>query len=262
MTTYETIIYEVRHGVGFITLNRPDSLNALNTRMIVELRHALENADGDKDVRALILTGGPKCFCAGADVKELLSMSPSMDAYYRYFAAARELFCALEKLSKPTIAAVAGPAMGGGCELALACDLRLAGENARFALPEINLGLIPAGGGTQRLPRVIGMGKAKELVFFGTPVDASEAYRIGLVNRVVPSEQLMEVAEEWACRLRNQAPLALQMAKAAVNQTYDAPLDRGLDYEIRCAVSLMLTRDREEGIRAFLEKRKPAFTGF
>ncbi len=256
---YETLILEKEEGVATITLNRPERKNALNLQLLEELGQAVKAIEEDDETRAVVLTGGDKFFCAGADI-EMLGQFPSLVKQFR-FACEKMTVHSLAKLRKPTIAAVAGYALGGGCELALACDLRIASSTAVFGMPEVGLGMIPGAGGTQRLPRLIGAGRAKEMIFTGEFISAEEAHRIGLVNRVVVPERLIEEAGGLAQKLAHKAPLALQAAKAAIDEGLNVDLEMGLRYEAHGNVLLAGTRDREEGIRAFLEKRSPVFTG-
>ncbi len=258
--SYETILYEKRGGIAVIRLNRPRALNALNSTLINELTEAGQDVAGDDDVGALIITGTEKVFAAGADIKEITNIKSAPMAY-DFVNRAQKLFDTIDFMDKPSIAAVSGLALGGGCELALACDLRLASENAIFGQPEIKIGVIPGGGGTQRLPRLVGLGRAKELLYLGESIDAREAWRIGLVNQVVPPESLMETAEKIARDLLARPAYALKMLKNAVNEGMGMDLRAGLSYEKRCFEVLFTTEDKEEGLAAFLEKRKPEFKG-
>jgi enoyl-CoA hydratase len=225
-----------------------------------ELISALTDVEADDQIKVLILTGGEKVFGAGADLKMVqdVDSSPAAHAFFRLGA---EMFRRLADLGKPTIAAVAGLALGGGCELALCCDLRVAAENASFGVPEIKVGLLPGGGGTQRLPRIVGQTKAKEMLFIGDPVNAEEAYRIGLVNKVVPPEKLMEEARALARTLASRPSFSIRMIKTAVNKGIDLSIDAALAYEARCFEMLFSTQDEKEGVRAFIEKRKPVYQG-
>ena len=250
---YETIIYEKGEGIGTITLNRPRRRNAINSQLLDEMRQVLGEISKDEEIRVVIITGAEGAFSAGADVRE--EMPPD------YLGRFRDLLYTIETGDKPVIAAINGLALGGGCELSLACDLRIASESATMGTPEIKLGVIPSAGGTQRLPRLIGTAKAKELLFFGDPVDGNEAYRIGLVNKVVPSEILMDEAKNTARILLDRPPVALRMAKSAVNTGMRVDLESGLDYEAHCAAILSTTEDVKEGIRAFAERRKPVWKG-
>lgn len=256
---YETIVYSKEGGVGTITLNRPDRLNAINTQMSEEFVQVLDEVAQDTEVRALIITGGEKVFCAGADIGELTNFSGMVA--YNWLKGAQHAFCKFEALTKPVIAAISGVALGGGCELSLVCDFRIASEKAQFGLSEINLGALPGGGGMIRLPRLIGLSRAKEILYTGDPIGAEEAYRVGLANKVVPADKLMDTARELAEKLAGKAPLSMQMAKSIINTSMNMDMTSALDFEIEGVALLFSTRDFKEGTRAFLEKRKPAFTG-
>jgi enoyl-CoA hydratase len=256
--TYQTILYEKTDGIAKVTLNRPDKRNALNSTVYSELYDAFESAENDPEVRVVIITGaGEKAFAGGSDVAEMEKMGP-IEAR-RFIATLRKTSDYLYAMSKPTIAAVNGYALGGGCELSMCCDLRLASENARFGLTETNLGLIPGGSGTQRLPRLIGVTKAKELIFFGDMIDAATALNLGLVNKVVPVEKLMDEAMEWAKRLANKSGPVLAMAKLAINTGLDTDLASGISIETNCDCLCFATEDQKEGMNAFLNKRKAVF---
>lgn len=259
---YETIIYEKEEGIGIVTFNRPKQLNAMSFQLKKEVSDAFDKMEKDDDVKAVILTGGAKAFCSGADIKERSSVKRTQPEYYfNQRKTHLDFYGKIEHFEKPVIAAVSGVAVGGGCEISLACDLRIASETARFGVPEVKLGMIPAGGGTQRLPRIIGITKAKELLYTGEFIDAQEAYRLGLVNKVVPVEQLMEEAKAFARKITLNPPLAVKFAKRAVNAGMQMDLMAGLDYETYCATILTTSEDREEGFKAFMEKRKPVFKG-
>jgi enoyl-CoA hydratase len=256
---FETILMDQENGVVVLTLNRPP-VNVLNTTVGQELRAAFEEIDRDAAARAVIMTGGgERAFAAGADIRELqtLAGAEAEGMVQRW----HHLFRRMETFRLPIIAAVNGVALGGGCELAMACDLRIASENARFGQPEINLGLIPGWGGTQRLPRLVGQGRAMELLMTGDPIDAAEACRIGLVNRVVPPDALMDTARTLARTLAGKGAVALRMIKACVQTGLNGPLDAGLAFEARQFGAVCATGDKAEGIAAFLEKRPPVFTG-
>jgi enoyl-CoA hydratase len=243
-----------------ITLHRPDKLNALDAAMIDELRRALLEVRHDASVRALVITGsGSKAFVAGADIGELAALDPV--AARTTAVRGQHVFDLVEQLGKPVIAAVNGYALGGGCELALACTLRIASEAARFGQPEINLGLLPGYGGTQRLPRLVGKGRALELLLRGHTIDAAEALRIGLVDRVVPAGELASAAEALASELAGKAPHAMRAILEAVTRGLDMPLADGLQHEAALFALVTATADMKEGTRAFLEKRAPVFTG-
>ena len=244
--------------VAWITLTRPDKLNALSPELLVQGLEAARAVAVDDTIRCLVINGAGRAFCAGADLGAMQELNPNQ-ARRRF--GSGNFWQAIEDLPMPTIAAVHGYCFGGGCELALACDFRLAADNARFGQPEIKVGLIPGAGGTQRLPRLIGMTRAKELVFLGESIDAAEAYRIGLVNRVVPADQLTAEATAWAEKLAQLPPLSLRTAKNVMNRGRELDLPTALELE-RLGFSLLFgTEDQREGIRAFLEKRQPHFTG-
>jgi len=250
---YETIVYERKEGIGIITLNRPDRMNAINMQLVRELDDVMDQIEKDEEVRVVILAGHERFFCAGADIRE--EITPY------YLAKLRNVFRKIECADKPFIAAISGVAFGGGCELSLVCDLRIASETARFGVPEIKIGIIPSGGGTQRLPRLVGVAKAKELLFSGDPIDASTALRIGLVNKVVPTDTLIDEAKIVAKMILERPPVAIRMAKLAVNVGIKVDLESGLDYEAQCASALLKTEDFREGITAFAEKRNPVWKG-
>lgn len=257
---YETLLVEVAERIAVITLNRPRALNALNAQVFAELRGVVEKLASDREARAVIITGsGEKAFAAGGDIA---FMQPLTAQESREFVlAVKETLLRLENLPQPTIAAINGMALGGGCELAMTCDLRIAEEHAILGQPEINLGIIPGAGGTQRLPRLVGMTRAKELVLLGEPINAQEAYRIGLVNMVVPRGAALEKAKEVARKLMAKSPVALKMAKASLNVGAQLDLNSALAYEIECFSHLFSTEDQKEGMRAFLEKRPARFIG-
>jgi len=257
---YETLLVDVRDRIATITINRPDKLNALNDRTIGELASAADAAIANGDVGGILLTGtGTKAFVAGADIGELESQGP-LDAQARS-ARGQRAFTRLEQSPKPVIAAISGFALGGGCELALACHIRTATENARFGLPEVKLGIGPGYGGTQRLPRLIGKGRALQMILTGEMIDAAEALRIGLVNAVVPAGQLLEAGESMLRQILAQGPLAVSLSIAAVNRGLEMPLEDGLALEASHFGLLAGTADMKEGMRAFLEKRPPRFSG-
>ncbi|ODT36133.1 MAG: crotonase [Lautropia sp. SCN 70-15] len=258
-----TLTYRVEDGVAIVTLNRPDRMNTLGGTMKADLAAAFfEHARNDSSVRAIVLTGtGDRAFCAGADIKERAgSAVPGVD-YYVTQHRTHELFRGIEEFEKPTIAAINGVALGGGLELALCCDIRIAASHARFGLPEVKLGVIPAAGGTQRLPRLVGESIAKELIFTSEIIDAQTAREIRLVNRVVDGAELMTRAIELAVKIAMQPPLAIRFAKRAVNLGMQVGMDAGLQYETYSAAMIVDSEDRKEGMRAFVEKRKPEFRG-
>lgn len=246
---------ETRGRVGWLTLNRPKVLNALNDALIDELKTALQAFDANDDIGAIVLTGNEKAFAAGADIGAMKDWS-YMDVYRGDYLATWD---SLKNIRKPIIAAVAGYALGGGCELAMLCDFIIAAENARFGQPEIKLGVIPGAGGTQRLPRAISKAKAMDLVLTARLMDASEAERAGLVSRVVPLERLLDEALEAATIIASMSLPSVLMAKECVNRAYESPLNESLMFERRNFHALFATEDQKEGMRAFAEKRKPVF---
>ncbi|KJS15743.1 MAG: hypothetical protein VR69_12045 [Peptococcaceae bacterium BRH_c4b] len=258
---YKTIILSKENGIATIQLDRPTKLNALNKQLFIELARALDDLSADRETKVVILYGNDKIFGAGADLRMISSSaSTAVEAHYFFEQEATPVYHKLAKIGKPVIAAISGLAFGGVFELALACDLRIASETATFGLPEISLGLLPGGGGTQRLPRIVGLTKAKEMLFTGDTIDANEAYRIGLVNKVVAPDMLLEEARYMAEKLVRKSSFALKMIKTAVDTGYELPLDAALEYEGRCFEMLFSTDDAHEGINAFIEKRKPIFT--
>jgi enoyl-CoA hydratase len=255
---YQTLLYEKKNGIGTVTLNRPDKLNALNSTVYKELYDVFEAIENDAEVRVVVLTGaGDRAFCAGSDVAEMQNMGPI--EVQKFMATIRKTSDFIYALTKPTIAAVNGLALGGGCELSMCCDLRLASEKARFGQPEITLGLIPGASGTQRLPRLVGAAKAKEMIFLGDLIDAATALNLGLVNKIVPPEKLMEEANTWATRLAGLSAPVLAMAKMAINNGLDTDIASGLNMETKCNALCFATEDRKEGMDAFLARpRRPA----
>ena len=256
----ETLDYAVDEKIGVITLNRPERLNVIGTDLLNDLETVLQDIEKDTDLRALIITGAETVFVAGADIKEI-RLVEDVVAAHAFVTRANQCFNRIEDLEKPVIAAVNGLALGGGCELALACDIRVAAETAVFGLPEIKLGVMPGAGGTQRLPRLVGAGRAKEIMYSGDSIDAQEAFRIGLVNRVVADDRMMQAALEVAGQLAARPPVALAMIKSAVNRGADLDLKAALEYEARCFEILFATRDRKEGMQAFVDKRQAEFKG-
>jgi enoyl-CoA hydratase len=248
------------HGIALITINRPDKLNALSGALVVELKAAFEGVAQDASIRAAIVTGaGEKAFVAGADIKELAVLSP-VEAR-EYALRGQQAFRMLETLPKPTVAAVNGFALGGGLELAMACTVRFASENAKLGQPEVKLGIIPGYGGTQRLPRLVGRGRALELLLSGEPITAAEAHRIGLVNAVTPQAELLSYSRSWLRKVLANGPVALGLVLESVDVGLDMGLDAGLRFEAAAFGVSAATEDRAEGTRAFLEKRSPVFSG-
>src|SRR6267143_4248255 len=257
--SYETLLFERGDRVGIITINRPDKRNALNIKTREEGAALLDELRSDTSIRVVVITGaGDKAFVAGADIAEFAGRTAIMQ---RDVMTARSLFTAIDTFPKPIIAMINGYCLGGGCELALACDIRLASETASFGQPEINLGIIPGGGGTQRLTRLVGEGKAMELILTGAIIDAQTALTLGLVNDVVPADQLETKTMEIANRIAEKSPVALRLAKEAIKLASRANLDEGLRREVDLFALCFSTEDKNEGVRAFLEKRKPVFTG-
>jgi enoyl-CoA hydratase len=245
---YETIIVEVEDHVGLVRLNRPEALNALNDQLLTELAQAVEELDASNRVRALVITGSDKAFAAGADIKEMAGKSFAEMFLEDAFAG-----------RKPIIAAVGGYCLGGGCELAMICDIIIAADSAKFGQPEINLGIIPGMGGSQRLTRFVGKSKAMEMCLTGRFMDAEEAERSGLVTRVVPAKDLLRDARETALKIAEKSPLTVRAAKEAVNRAYETTLREGLLFERRLFTGLFATEDQTEGMAAFAEKRTPQF---
>jgi enoyl-CoA hydratase len=258
--TLENVLYEKKGAIAYVTLNRPKVLNALNQKTWEELRAAFEDARDDTAVRGVIVTGaGDKAFAAGADISELAQATAvEAEKGSRY---GQEVLNLVENLGKPVIAAVNGFALGGGCETAMACTIRVASENAKFGVPEVTLGLIPGGGGTQRLPRLVGKGRALELILSGKMIGADEAFRIGLVNEVVPAADLIPRAEAILKPILFNAPLSVKFALEAVNKGADTSLSEGLSLEASYFGLCAGTEDKQEGTQAFLEKRRPQFQG-
>ena len=254
---HKTIIYRKEEQTVWLTLNRPLASNIINLELANELGDACREINQDEEVRAVIITGAGQTFCSGADLDELFSTLDELSRTNQASLASR----AVAAVNCPVIAAINGDALGAGLELALSCDIRISSENARFGFPETSYGLIPGGGGTQRLPRIVGRGKASEMILIAEPIDAREAYRIGLISKVVPGDKLAEEAKEIAKRLVSRAPIAVRYAKEAVNKGMDMTLEQGLRLEADLSFLLQSTEDRAEGIRAFLEKRTAHFKG-
>jgi len=257
---FETLLVTREGGIVTVTVNRPKQLNAINLTMMRELDEVAAGLEDDADARVVIFTGaGDRAFLAGADISGFQGLTPITALTFGQ--KIQRLYSRIEALSQVTIAAVNGFALGGGCELTLCCDLVLAAETARFGQPEINLGLIPGAGGTQRLPRLVGLHRAKEIDFLGEMIDAQEAYRIGLANRVVPADRLMAEARALAEKILARPAVALRMIKEAMNEGYDLDLPKALAIEAKAWAVAFASEDRTEGVTAFLEKRKPAFKG-
>jgi enoyl-CoA hydratase len=257
--SYETILVERRERVAIITINRPEKRNALNIQTRAEGAAVLDELRDDDSVRVVVFTGaGDKAFIAGADIAEFAGRTALAQ---RAIMLERGLFNAIDTFPKPVIAMVNGYCLGGGCELALACDIRIASDTASFGQPEINLGIIPGGGGTQRLTRLVGEGKAMEMILTGEIINAEEAFRYGLVNQVVPANQLEAKTMEIANRIAEKSPIALRLAKEAVKLASRSNLDEGLRREIDIFALCFSSEDKDEGVNAFLEKRKPEFKG-
>ncbi len=255
---YENIRLEIADQIATITVDRPERRNAIDRKTIGEVYRALDAIAADESAGVMIFTGGgEKVFVAGADVNDLLKK----DLYDGLDGELNRLYDAIERHPRPSIAAVNGFALGGGCELALACDIRVASDNARFGLPELGLGITPGAGGTQRLARIVGYGKAKEIILTGAILDAAEAERIGLVSAVVPRSRLLESAQNYAEKILTRAPLALQLAKFNIDLTTRIPKDAAMTMELMAQGILFETADKKEGMTAFLEKRKPNFKG-
>jgi enoyl-CoA hydratase/carnithine racemase len=258
--TLENVLYEKKGAIAYVTLNRPKVLNALNKRTWEDLKAAFENARDDAAVRGVILTGaGDKAFIAGADISELTHLT-AVEAE-KSSSYGQEVLNLIENLGKPVIAAINGFALGGGCETAMACTVRVAVENAKFGQPEVKLGVLPGGGGTQRLPRLVGKGRALQLILTGEMISAQEAYRIGLVNEVVPSADLITRAEAMLNQIFANAPMAVKYSLEAVNKGMETSLTEGLALEASLFGLCAGTDDKKEGTQAFLEKRKPRFQG-
>ncbi len=256
--SYETLLYETADGITLVTVNRPKALNCLNWKTLGELENALKRAQKDRHTKVVMITGtGEKAFIAGADINELALVNPTTGR--KIAQKGQAIFSFVENLGKPIIAVINGYCLGGGLELALACTMRIASTNAQIGLPEIGLGIIPGNGGTQRLSKLIGKGRALEMILSAESIDAKEAYRIGLVNKIFPKGSLLGEAKRFAQRFARKSALALRLAIQVVNQGSDLPLEKGLKLEASLAGLSLKSEDAREGMRAFLEKRKPSF---
>ena len=255
------VIMEVNDEIALVTINRPKSLNALNSETLAELDQCFDEISTRKDIKVLILTGsGQKAFVAGADISEMVNATPAEGRQMGMLA--KQAFLKLETMPQVTIAAVNGYALGGGCEISMACDIRIASDNARFGQPETGLGILPGFGGTQRLARLIGKGRAKELIFTCDQIDAQEAYRIGLANKVVPQGELIDTCKKMAAKIISKGSYAISLAKEAINTGMDTDLSSGLTLEADLFGLSFSTHDKTEGMTAFLEKRKADLTDF
>lgn len=259
MTEYNTLTLEVENKIGTLTINRPKSLNALNSEVLSELEKITEDIQANQDIQVLVITGaGEKAFVAGADIKEMVDKDALEGHVFSQLG--NRAFAKIAKLRQPVIAAVNGYALGGGLELALACDIRIASENAKVGQPEVGLGIIPGFGGTQRLSRIVGLAKAKELIYTGSNIDAAEGEKMGLFNKVVAPEALMDTAYEMAEKINSNAPLAIEAAKVAIDEGYDMTLEQGLAFEAQHFGLLFATKDQKAGMQAFVNKEKAEFT--
>lgn len=257
---YKNVLFEIENNIALITINRPKVLNAINLETLLELENIINKCKDEVSIKVAILTGaGEKAFVAGADITEFKDKSPKQAMYF--LEKAHSVCRSMEIISKPFIAAVNGLALGGGTEISLACDIRFASDKAVFGQPEVLLGLIPGWGGTQRLSRLVGMGRAKELIMSGEQITAQHAQQVGLVNKIFPTVELMEKTKEFANKLAERPPFAIEMIKYAINNGYDLPLENALKLEILCNSMCFSTKDLREGVTAFLEKREAKFTG-
>jgi enoyl-CoA hydratase len=259
MYQYDNLLIEISNGIAVITINRPKEMNALNQKTIDELDNAFYKIGEESTVGAVIITGNDKTFVAGADITSMVNIDPI--AAKDWARSGQQVFSRIENFSRPVIAACSGFTLGGGCELAMACDIRLASDKAKFGQPEVNLGITPGFAGTQRMPRLIGMGQAKMLIFTGDIIGAEEALRIGLVDMVVPHEDLLDIAKNLAEKIVKKAPYAVQQAKRAINQGMEIDSESGAILEAEILGMCFTTKDQKEGMQAFLEKRKPQFKG-
>jgi enoyl-CoA hydratase len=258
-TMDKVVTFQKEDGIGIIKINRPDALNSLNEQVLIELEEALAMVQGDDEILTFIITGEGKAFVAGADIEYMSKMQQEEGTKWGSFGA--DIFRKLESMDKPSIAAVNGFALGGGCELAMACDMRIASERAKFGQPEVGLGIAPGFSGTLRLPRIVGKAKAIELILTCDIINAQEAKEIGLVNKVVPAEELMNEAKALARKINKNAPLAVRNSNAAIKRGLEADMDAGIRIENELFGQCFATNDQKEGMAAFLEKRKPVYKG-
>ena len=257
MMDFKTLIFEKENGIGIVTLNRPKAFNALNDELVKELCSVMDAIAADPAVKAVIITGGSKVFAAGGDINYMSSANTLVAE--EFIEVCHNAMDKIDNLDKPVIAAIGGLALGGGCELALACDIRIASDEAIFGQPEINLGIMPGAGGTQRLAKTVGVGWAKQLIYTGDNIKASEALQIGLVTKVVPGDALMDEAKKLAGKLASKGTIAMRMAKKCINYGMSVDLKSGLLFEQKIWAFLFSTEDQKEGMKAFIEKRKPQF---
>ena len=249
-----SITYETRDNIAIITINRPEALNALNIDVLCELEQAVLKAEKDLNIYVLIITGAGRAFVAGADIAQMKDLTPDEARVFSEYG--NKVFSTIESLTKPVIAAVNGFALGGGCELCMACDIRIAGEKAKFGQPEVGLGITPGFGGTQRLPRIVGLSKAKELILTAQTINAEEAFRIGLVSQVVSGEELMNVAIEMATKIASNAQIAIRQSKAAINKGMQCDINTGLSFEAQAFALCFSTEDQKDAMTAFTKKEK------
>ncbi len=255
--TYENLLVETKDNVGIITINRPKAMNALNSQTLCELKEAAIEMNGNDAVKVIVITGAERAFVAGADISEMMGLTALEGR--KYGELGQDVFMTIETLEKPVIAAINGFALGGGCELAMACDIRISSEKAKFGQPEVKLGVTPGFGGTQRLPRLVGKANAKELIFTGEMINAEEAYRIGLVNHVIAHDSLMEEAMKLAADIAKNGQLAVRLSKKAINGGLEVDLKSGCALEAEIFGICFSTEDQKEGMKAFIEKREAGF---
>ncbi len=256
---FKTMLYEKEGNIGIMTLNRPKVMNALDIDVLIDLTSILDIIEADDEVKAVILTGSPKVFAAGGDIAYMLTVTAT--DVEKFIAKTHAIFNRIESFCKPIVAAIAGLAFGGGVEIALACDIRIAAEGSMLGVPESNLGLFPAAGGTQRLSKIVGLGWAKDMVLTGEPITVDTAHRIGLITRVVKPENLMAEAKKVATLLASKAPITANITKQSLNNSIHADLGSALLFDQKCFAYLFATEDHTEGLKAFIEKRKPEFKG-